>query len=410
MSSGVEADIALDAAVVLTLGLNRLLGGAAGLAGGGAQALAALTEARAADRAAALAAAQELERTLHTVLERNARIEVLGDALRRAELGVDLPDVLPAERLAGASHDELAAWCADTDRELDAAERRLRERLAAREAGRLFAVPAARLEADLDPAAPANPESSADAPQPTAEAAAERAADLARVLSRLSPDTADDDLAAIRQAAGRVPGAATEPEAAGLLTEVRLRVQTANRNTADRHRAAHRRAAELAARQRAEDERRYVLQNVTAAFEELGYHVDTGFETLSVQDGAVFLTRDGWPQHGVRMRVDEPSEAATARPDGGTGAGGAGGTAQIRAALVRTSAPDDENDRRLDVEREQQWCAAFEAVRARLAEAGVRSAVTWRVDPGDRELPVTRSAGQTRSRVRQRERRQEREK
>ncbi|MCW2903354.1 MAG: hypothetical protein JWO67_5619, partial [Streptosporangiaceae bacterium] len=36
MSSGVEAEIALDAAVVLSLGTNRLLGGAAGLAAGGA--------------------------------------------------------------------------------------------------------------------------------------------------------------------------------------------------------------------------------------------------------------------------------------------------------------------------------------------------------------------------------------
>ncbi|NEA24352.1 response regulator receiver protein, partial [Actinomadura bangladeshensis] len=47
MSSGIDADLALDAAVVLSLGMNRVLGRGAGLAGRGAEALAALAAGRA---------------------------------------------------------------------------------------------------------------------------------------------------------------------------------------------------------------------------------------------------------------------------------------------------------------------------------------------------------------------------
>jgi hypothetical protein len=152
---------------------------------------------------------------------------------------------------------------------------------------------------------------------------------------------------------------------------------------ADRRRAAEREAAE-----QAEAERRYVLDSITAAFEGMGYEVDTGFETLTADDGTLVLTKGSWPDHSVKMRLDDR---------------------QVRAAMVRERPAESEDDRRLDAEREQEWCEAFEAARERLQGAGVRSSVTWRLDPGVRELPVTTATRQTRARAAERERRRERE-
>ena len=84
MSSGVEADIALDAAVVASLGLIRVLGGAAGLAAAGAGALASFAEARAEERAGRLEEARRLEAAVGEVLDRNARIAALVPPDQRA--------------------------------------------------------------------------------------------------------------------------------------------------------------------------------------------------------------------------------------------------------------------------------------------------------------------------------------
>lgn len=94
MSSGIDADIALDAAVVLSLGMNRVLGHGAGLAGRGAEALAALAAGRAEARAAALAEVETHERALREAVERNARIAALAGT--RAKIGADVavPDAL----------------------------------------------------------------------------------------------------------------------------------------------------------------------------------------------------------------------------------------------------------------------------------------------------------------------------
>jgi hypothetical protein len=102
----------------------------------------------------------------------------------------------------------------------------------------------------------------------------------------------------------------------------------------------------------------------------------------------VVLTKGAWPDHSVRMRVD--------------------GAARVEAAMVRQRPAESEDDRRVDVEREREWCAAFEAARARLADGGIRSRVSWRVDPGVRELPVGGASRQTGGRSGQRERRRER--
>ncbi|MFC5754523.1 response regulator receiver protein [Actinomadura rugatobispora] len=389
MSSGVEADIALDAAVVLSLGMNRALGRTAGLAGRGAEALAALAAGRAEARAAALAEAESYDQALRQVQERNARIAALAET--REKLGAEVPLPAPLE-LDERPAEALTAWCAETDRALDGAERALSERLAARVAAEIFATPEGPgegLRADLgtSPAGEAR-----HAEQDDLEAVQRT---LERVLARLLPDVPEQERRSVAEAARLLAGAVSPEEAEGALTEVRLRVQAANRRTEGLRDEARRAAAERDAAEQAEAERRYVLGSITSAFEEMGYEVQEGFETLTADGGEVVLSRGSWPDHSVRMRVDD--------------------AAHVRAAMVRTRPARNEDDRRLDVEREQEWCEAFEAARERLEGAGIRSEVTWRLAPGVKELPVTdgtrgSTAGETRKRAGQRERRREREK
>jgi hypothetical protein len=382
MSSGVEADIALDVAVVLSLGMNRVLGRTAGLAGRGAEALAALAAGRAEARAAALAEAESYDQALRQVVDRNARIAALTEA--RGKLGAEgelpaplrLDDELPIE--------DLTAWCAATDQALDQAERTLSEHLAAQVAQEIFAVPAHQegLKTDLG-----------GTPEPQEDSVQDRLRTLERVLGRLLPDVPEEERADVAEAARLLAGAASPEEAESALTEVRLRVQSANGRASELREEERRRAAERDAAEQAEAERRYVLGSITVAFEEMGYQVQGGFETLTAGGGEVVLSRGSWPDHSVRMRVDEDT---------------------VRAAMVRTRPATSEDDRRLDVEREQEWCEAFEGARARLEDAGIRSQIAWRQAPGVRELPVSDGArhtgtGRARTRAEQRERHRERD-
>ncbi|MEU5991579.1 response regulator receiver protein [Spirillospora sp. NPDC047418] len=373
MSSGIDADIALDAAVVLSLGMNRVLGRGAGLAGQGAQALAALAAGRAEARAAALAEVESQERALREVVDRNARIAALAET--RAKIGAEV--ALPARWTPGEqTPGELTAWCAATDRALDEAERQLSEHLASQVSTQIFGVPAEGLTADT---------AARDAPPPAGD---DVRRDLRRIMTRLLPDAADAEQRAVAEAAGLLAGAGTAEEAEGVLQEVRLRIQAANQRTEEQRAQERRLAAERDAAEQAEAERRYVLDSITGAFEDMGYEVHAGFETLTAEDGTVTLTKGTWPDHSVRMRVDD--------------------AAHVRASMVRERPAESEDDRRLDAEREQEWCEAFEAARERLADAGIRSDVAWRLEPGVRELPVSARPRQTRGRAGQRERHRER--
>ncbi|MFC0037871.1 response regulator receiver protein [Actinomadura rayongensis] len=366
MSSGVEADIVLDAAVVLTLGMNRVLGRGGEAAGRGAQLLAALAAGRAEARAEALAEAETYERAVREVLARNARAEEL--ARTRAELDADVPlpePLTPGDETAA----ELTAWCAATDRALDAAEAHLAGALAARVGQQVFALPD-RVAVPERPAAP----DARDA--------------LERVLTRLLPDASDHDRDAVAAAARLLAAATTAEDADTALTEVRLRVRDANARTRDRRADEKRRAQEAEAAEQAAAERGYVLDAITTAFEELGYEVHDGFETLTANDGALLLTRGDWPDHSVKMRIEDAG--------------------RVRAAMVRGRAARSADDRRLDAEREEEWCAAFERARTRLAASGVTSEVTWRLDPGVHELPVSDPARQTGTRSGRRARGRER--
>ncbi|MGH3241176.1 MAG: response regulator receiver protein, partial [Spirillospora sp.] len=360
---------------VLTLGMNRVLGRGAGLAGRGAEALAALAEGRAEARAAALAEVETQERALREVVARNARIAALAETRDRLGADVALPAELPPDERPA---EELTAWCAATDRLLDEAERHLSEHLAAEVTAQVFATPTEALQTDTAQ----NP------PEPSSNENADVQRSLTRIMARLLPDAADAERRAVAEAARLLAEIGTPDEADGVLNEVRLRIQDANRRVEERREDERRRAAERDAAEQAEAERRYVLDSITTAFEDMGYEVQAGFETLTADDGTVTLTKGAWPDHGVRMRVDD--------------------AAHVRASMVRERPAGSEDDRRVDVEREREWCEAFEDARTRLAAAGIRSDVSWRLDPGVRELPVSTGSRQTRTRGGQRERSRER--
>jgi hypothetical protein len=406
VSSGVEADIALDAAVIASLGLIRVLGGAAGLAAAGTGLLAGLAEERAEVRARRLQEIRHHEQAVAEVLDRNARIAALASSAKENDARITLP--LPCEP-AGKTADELVAWCTEADAALATAEEELATAIASAATGRIFAPAAETLKATA-PAA---------SPPPAATALA---ATLARVLARLLPDSTEDDRRRVTEAAEQAAAATTQGEAESRLTEVRIRIQEANRHARrrrDDRAAAARFVRELAAHPAAGDvrarlaevaegatafddalraeavrlvgdlqrqaERRYVTTALREAFEDLGYEVDEGFETLTADSGEAVLTRGDWSQHAVKVRVDD--------------------TRRIRMALLRTEPADSDDQRRLDVEREEQWCASFEAARARLEQAGIHADVRWRIEPGEQRLPTTRQRRDRRQpQARQRER------
>ncbi len=405
MSSGVEADIALDAAVIASLGLIRVLGGTAGIAAAGTGALASYAEERAEVRARRLREVRHHEQAIGEVLDRNARIAALAASAERQGTDVALPTPLdPTARTA----DDLIAWCTEADAGLAAAEDSLAAAIAAAAAGRIFV---------------AAPESTGVEP-PSGDPAetAPLAATIARVLARLLPDTTEDDRRAVIEAAEQAASAATQTEAESRLNEVRIRIQEANelaRRRRDDRAAAARFVRELAAHPAAADvltalgevadgarafdeklraeavrlveelqreaEHHYVASTLRATFEDLGYEVSEGFETLTAQSGDAVLTRGDWAQHAVRVRVDDAR--------------------QIRMALLRTDEPaESDEQRRLDLEREEQWCTSFDAARERLAQAGIHADVRWRVEPGEQRLPVAeRQRPRQQARVRHRE-------
>ncbi|MCP2336654.1 response regulator receiver protein [Actinomadura rupiterrae] len=394
MSSGVEADIVLDAAVVLTLGMNRALGRASGLAGRGAEALAERAAGRAEARGRRLAEVRDLERALREVVERNARIRALD------ELGAEnLPAPLaPSEDDAA---DDLTAWCAATDTRLDEAETALSRKIAADLGTQIFAATPLTTDTSATPTRDASTRPAASSSERGSSAtehkssATERSASgideaLGRVLARLLPDATEDERRDVVEAAKLLSGTGTAQDAETVLTEVRLRVQSANENARVRREELKQARARQDAREQAEAERQYVLSEVTRAFEDLGYEVQQSFETVTADNGSLVLSKGDWPDHSVRMRLD--------------------GDAKLRAKMIRETPVLSENDRRVDVEREQEWCDAFEAARERLEDAGIGSDVTWRLAPGVERLPVraeTRQTGtrtpQARARERQRE-------
>ncbi|MEU9853542.1 hypothetical protein [Streptomyces sp. NPDC047974] len=413
-------------------------------------------------REAALRAAYARDAAVREAKARNVRIEAL--TRFRDELAerygdtvtVRLPEPL---RLGEQATHLLEAWCAETGRALAAAERTLREQAARAFAADLFGDVTGEVTGDVTgDGAGRRPvgvaELLADRPKPTGGPGSARGEDgpgentedagrtLTRVLSRLLPDCDASHRAEAHAAAVRVARAAGPGEARAWLTETRLRVQRANaaaeagrRETEEAVRLLHdldtpgapdgtrgpgstpdteadsvrallaevvagrraldaplrRRAAACRAAAEAEAERRYVVHTVTDVLADLGYRVSSGFETLTVADGTVRLSRGEWPDHAVNLVVDQRR-------------------GELRTAVVRTTAARGDDDAHLDVEREEQWCEDFRALRGRLAQAGLRTDVQVAVPPGQvpvplaEPLPTAASGARTRPAYRERER------
>ncbi|WP_441249533.1 hypothetical protein [Kitasatospora sp. McL0602] len=354
-------------------------------------------------REAALRAAAARDAAVRAVKTRNAWITALaeaGEGLKK-QYGTAVT-VRPLEPLplGTQSTSELETWCAEADHALAAAERELGEQTARAAATAVFA----------DVAGPAAERRLIDAAELFAEPTGveEIEQTVTRVLSRLLPDCDEGDRAAAQLAAARVAGAAGPDEARSWLTETRLRVQRANAGAEAKRRdageavgllhdlvnargadadpvrallaevVAGRRTLDEALRRRvsgcqaaveAEAEQRYVVNTVTDALTDLGYEVGQGFETLTVSNGALRLSRSEWPEHAVNLVVDQQS-------------------GQLRTAVVRTAAGGGDDGSRLDVEREEQWCEDFHELRGRLAQAGLSTEIQVAAPPGQVPVPL----------------------
>jgi hypothetical protein len=341
------------------------------------------------------------------VVDRNARIAVL-----RAH-GADDPavlSVLPTPFvLNGQPVDQLREWVAAVDKALVDAEEAMAAR--ARRAVRAFL---GSVLADVPrPGAPgpravhaeeaiARFRALREAGTPGEPSSEETLAEVARILDRLAADVGDDDRAHVLAAASAVVGK-RGGDRHSQLEELRVRVSRAN--TAAKGRREGRRIAavylqalerspesslrgqladvvagrrdlgpalDAAAvaecdRVRAAEELAYVRDRATVALEALGYSVDPAF-TTHVGDGErLRLVRDDWTEHAVGVVLDGD---------------------ELRTSVLRTAARDGDDAVRVDAEREQEWCAAFDVLRADLADAGLEVEVTHLTHPGERPVPV----------------------
>lgn len=408
MSSAAIVEIGCTAAVAAGLLLANALGGSATVTG---TALSGLGDAvaAAADRMGRTHQAREDAERRYVqlalgVLDRHARISAVAEALAaaRRDLGVQISAGLPERlRYEGQDATTLAAWCADADRALDRAEGELSVVIA-----RAITTRVARLASPPGASLPGVAAAQDEAAAGDSEGA-ERAATLERVLSRLAPDATTTDRDAV-MAAARAAAAARPEEAESMLTDVRVRIQQAN--TAARRRrdsaltaarlryglaglpgpdadTARTRLADVIAGRAALDgeleaqarelsvlaasarEREYVAAQVAESLTGLGYEVSEGFETLASRGAEGRVTQPGWPEHAVKLKVDQAGE--------------------LRFAMVRTAAAGPADDEKADAEREKAWCASFEQARASLANRGIVTTVTWRLDPGTHRLPVS---------------------
>jgi hypothetical protein len=365
---------------------------------------------------------------LAEVTARNARIAALHElaATGAGQQGTRWLAAVPEPLQAGVTATaELVAWCERTDAALAAVETALADQLTADMAAVLAARhqrAAARLVHATEELGRSDPGAA-----PPSDAQIERS--LVRVLARLRSDTAAEDRRNVAAAAARVLEALTPGDARTCLEEVRLRVQRANERatarqaeTIDAARMLHasgdgtgaarvrteltevvqgrrrlddklrERAAAAVAATDAEADHRYIADTVVATLAELGYTVEEGFQTLSVDDGVVRIRHADSDEHAVHLLVDAES--------------GRLHTALVRTAPGATPAAEHEDD----VASERAWCDALESTRERLAAAaGVSTAVEQLAPLGSRVMPqVGRSASSDQAARRSRVRRQER--
>ncbi|MGH3908588.1 MAG: hypothetical protein ACRDTE_31045 [Pseudonocardiaceae bacterium] len=350
------------------------------------------------ERQAALAA---WEAAAREAVDRNSRLSVLA-ARPGGTPGLPAPLILQDQSL-----EQLTAWCADTDQALERVEQALLTEAESAVSVVLASVTGGGGPADAATMLTAHQAAGTAPPPDLVEA-------CSRILGGLTADVPADDRAEVLTAVARVRECTTPAERQVWLAELRVRVRQANEATAqhrDQARTAatmlqalaesgttdelraelqgviarrraldpelHTEALGACARVRAEREKGYVRDSLTRALEKLGYEVDQGFDTFTGQGARLRLVRDEWPQHAVSVVVDSD---------------------EVRAMVVRTESAEGDDAGRLDLEREQQWCADFEELRDRLVGDGLRLDVQRLVPPGRRHVPVAAPRGSAKGR------------
>jgi hypothetical protein len=234
-----------------------------------------------------------------------------------------------------------------------------------------------------------------------------RAAEAARLLSRLPPDVADEERTRIEVLAqeqvqadgGPAVGLALRYEVQQAITRaerrradkqhaVRLRSQVApfldQQQAAEIDRALatvteegqpltaqlRRDAANVAAACAIEQDRRIAAAAAAETFRELGYEVEEGFETLAAQRGVAHVTKPGWHGYAVQFRLQENMMRF-----------------HVVGEADRARSPSAAATR--DREVQEAWCQDVEPVRERMKNHGVRFAVTEQTEPGEVKVQET---------------------
>ncbi|MFD0683769.1 hypothetical protein [Actinomadura fibrosa] len=428
-----EVGVVVLGGAALTAAAGAAVAGAAVTAAGGAMAaFGEHMEARYAQWLAEQEARSEWERAALRVVDRNARLTVLAAECATAATGAAeamtaaAPALPPPLSPAGRPIEELDAWCASVETELERAERWLAHAAAADVEARMAKAWLEARPGSVPPevlSAEAVAASRADRARAAERAHADGiAADVARVVGRLALDAREPDRILVQESAARV-FVPDRHEERSRLDDLRHRVAKANaaarRSRADaldasmllqalgqdaapaaeplraalaqvvrREReldaALRARAAARCAGLRAEAERRQVRAALVEAVSDLGFDVTEDLETLRVGE-RLELSRGDWPDHAVALVIDGM---------------------ELRAGVRRTQGAGGEEERRVDRERAEAWCEEFRKVRDRLAGEGVRVATRELTEPGERPLPVRAMA--PRRRTVQKARRRER--
>ena len=306
---------------------------------------------------------------------------------------------------------ELRQWCADTESRLARAEGEVAEQTAQailQRAGTLAGMADIRIGFD-DPDGQADASAAMPASTPAARPGEALRGDIVRVAGRLLAGVSAHEREAVARKAERVLTARSRTEALNRLGDMRVRVDQANAAETSRRRQAaeaarllqplvhagetaqsvredllqvvagaapltdmlRERARQAAAELQQAADRRYVRDCVTESLAELGYAVDEGFQTAVARNGILQVTRSEWNTHGVRLALNEEK-------------------GELTAVVVRTREDGGWDAPRVDTERESQWCAAQEKLKAILAAKDIILDVRSLTEPGSRPMHVVR--------------------
>lgn len=342
----------------------------------------------------------------------------VGDVIREyREAGLDYGSTLECDLAdspepdRGAGRAELEEWTRALAAECERARARLHEQLTRLRAARILRAAGgdisgeAVLATDVLSAHAASSQSTArlDALSETAE----------RVVGRLSVEVTPAARDEVCGMLAELAAASGHERRAGLLDEIRLRVQQANADAGRRREDAdaadvvliglrglegsevaavraeltavvtrtrpltedlRARAAEVQAAAVAASDLEYVSHVVLDVLSDFGYDVGEEFATTFGTGRAVDLERSRWPGHAVRCRIS-------------------GVDRQINFNVVRQGEAAASREERLrDTEIENLWCADYDRLQEELRKRGVRTDPIRHVAAGVQPVQVGQSS------------------